>query len=143
MLRNVYMVAILAFVCASPAAGALPDQSGFSYDRRQAIDLGLGYATPLAQIAEKSGAKLDLGTPTVLARTFKGNRHLILISYGSNREDVSATVTLEQPSGSAKLAFVNWSFSNGCRDYQREMFENATSDTPYSDASKCPQPQSR
>ena len=138
MLRRFHMVAMAALICASAAASAAPDQSGFTYDKGEALDLGLAYAKPLAGTVNGSGVELDLSTPTVLARTFKGNRHLILISYESNRKDVSANVTLEQLPGHTPLAMVNWSLSNGCRNYQKELFESATGDTAYSDAPKCP-----
>lgn len=138
--RKTLLLTVAAIICAASASTqARPEQPGFTYDHQLAVDLGRAYGTALARaMASRLPGKLDLNHPTVIARTFKGNRRLVQVSYRSTHSGVGAVVVLAL-CREGELTWADSAYWEGERMSPVEEFAQANSDTYYATApDRCP-----
>lgn len=139
LVRHTSLLVAAALVCPAFSAQALPGQPGFTYDQQLAADLGRAYGAALSRaMTGKLPGALDLDHPTVLARTFKGNRRLIQVSYRSKQSGIGAVVVLALCQ-EGELTWVDSAYWEGERMSPVEAFAHADRDTYYAAApDRCP-----
>jgi len=139
LVRKILLFACATLVCAASTTRASPEQPGFTYDHQLALDLGKAYGNALARaMAQKLPAKLELDHPTVIARTFKGNRRLVQVSYRSTKKGTGAVVVLAL-CREGELTWTDSAYWEGERMSPVGDFASADSDTYYAAApDRCP-----
>lgn len=145
MVRGTFLLAVAAIVFAAstsastPVAQKLPTQPGFTYDHQLAVDLGRAYGNEMARVMAGSfPGRLDLDHPTVIARTFKGDRRLVQVSYRSSYSRSGAVVVLAL-CREGLLTWVDSTYWDGERTSRVKEFANADRNTIYAgNPDRCP-----
>lgn len=143
--RAFLLAVVAAIICAASASASttlaqtLLTQPGFTYDHQLAVDLGRAYGNEMARVmAASMPGRLDLDHPTVIARTFKGDRRLVQVSYRSSYSRGGAVVVLAL-CREGLLTWVDSTFWDGARTSRVKEFADADSNTIYAgNPDRCP-----